>query len=220
MSHEATAWVARKSKAKGSELLVMYVIGNHAHPDGTGAYPSQSTISAEARLSVRGVQDILYRLIEMGELIVIRNRQMIADKIHGQNEYQIPGVVRDGFWAPMPAIEEDQPQSLRVADTEQPRSTHVADAEQTQIHCVLTKQNLTQPSDQWEEFQERQKREQERRAAKVKPTRWRGQSQRRSFAYDEATRESAQERRSREAREQVARVAPAIQAYRDRRAGQ
>jgi hypothetical protein len=36
--------VLERSRAEGTDLLVLLAIAKHAYPDGTGAYPSEATI--------------------------------------------------------------------------------------------------------------------------------------------------------------------------------
>ena len=54
------SWVIEKSSQKGSNLLVLLMIANHAHTDGTGAYPAIPTLAAESRLSA--IQSSLKKL--------------------------------------------------------------------------------------------------------------------------------------------------------------
>jgi hypothetical protein len=94
MSIQAMSWVLENSGHGGSELLVMIVIANHCHSDGTGAYPSIETIAEEARMSTRGVQYVIQRLLDAPdkELVIEPDAGPF-----GSNLYSIPGVKRDGF---------------------------------------------------------------------------------------------------------------------------
>ena len=92
MSVQAMSWVIEKSGQKGSNLLVLLMIANHAHTDGTGAYPSVATLAAESRLTERGVQYILAKLESSSELVIERDAGP-----RGTHLYSLPGVVRDGF---------------------------------------------------------------------------------------------------------------------------
>jgi hypothetical protein len=49
-------------------LLLLLAIADHAHPDGTNAFPSQHTLAKKTRLSVRQVRRLLDRLVDGGEL--------------------------------------------------------------------------------------------------------------------------------------------------------
>lgn len=70
MSVQATAWVIERSKQKGSHLLLLIMIANHAHADGTGAYPAIGTLARECRMSERQIKRMLPELEASGELIV------------------------------------------------------------------------------------------------------------------------------------------------------
>lgn len=108
MSSEASAWVFQRSKHSGGALLVFLSIANHCHPDGTGAWPSLDTLAAYSRMSKRGIQYIIERLEESGELKVVRTkRKGVSEVWTGRNEYIIPGVVEDGFYATRKPFEED-----------------------------------------------------------------------------------------------------------------
>jgi hypothetical protein len=98
MSHQATTWVLEKSECEGIDFIVLFVIANHCHPDGSGAFPSVKTIAAQSRCSERGARYAIERLEQLGELIVKRTKGAVANqKWHSRNDYTIPGVVRDGF---------------------------------------------------------------------------------------------------------------------------
>lgn len=70
MSVQATAWVIQHSEHKGSNLLLLIMIANHAHADGTGAWPSVSTLAKECRMSERQIKRMLPELDASGELVV------------------------------------------------------------------------------------------------------------------------------------------------------
>jgi hypothetical protein len=55
---------------KGSALLLLLAIADHAHDDGGGAYPSIETLSQKIRMSVRQTQRALRVLEAAGELKV------------------------------------------------------------------------------------------------------------------------------------------------------
>lgn len=75
MSVQALSWVIGRSKARRGDLLVAIMIANHAHSDGSGAFPSLATLAAETRLSRREVVYCIHRLEAMGELEVTRERE-------------------------------------------------------------------------------------------------------------------------------------------------
>ncbi len=68
MSVQAQTAVINHSRARGSVYTVLLMLANHAHADGTNAYPSVETLAREARVSVRTVQGALQHLIAMGEV--------------------------------------------------------------------------------------------------------------------------------------------------------
>lgn len=68
MSYQASTAVTLHSRHSGTDLLVMLMLANHAHSDGTNAFPSIPTLARECRMSDRGIQYIIARLVESGEL--------------------------------------------------------------------------------------------------------------------------------------------------------
>ena len=68
MSIKCTSRVWDHSAASGTELLVLLAISDHAHEDGTGAYPSVDTLATKCKISRRSVQRYLKNLSENGEL--------------------------------------------------------------------------------------------------------------------------------------------------------
>lgn len=84
MSAQCTGRVWRYSKHKGSDLLVLLAIADHAKDDGTGAWPSVASIAQKTRLSERNVRYSLKKLEASGELVVERNAGP-----KGANLYQI-----------------------------------------------------------------------------------------------------------------------------------
>lgn len=87
MSGYAVGHVLRTSQATGTSLLVLIVIAEATHQDGTGAWPSVETISHFARTTERSVRRIIHALEASGELTIERNAGP-----HGTNLYAIPGV--------------------------------------------------------------------------------------------------------------------------------
>lgn len=72
MSIRALSWVFEHSEvAHRGDLLVLLVLADHAHDDGTGAYPSVMTIARKARLSERGAQYALRRLEKVGAIVSV-----------------------------------------------------------------------------------------------------------------------------------------------------
>lgn len=73
MSVQAQSWVIANSRHKGSELLLLLMIANHAHADGTNAFPSTGTLAKECRMSARQIRRLLRILEASGELITHRH---------------------------------------------------------------------------------------------------------------------------------------------------
>jgi hypothetical protein len=69
MSIEAVSWVLRHSEAKLGARLVLIALADHAHPDGSEAYPAVETLARHTRLSRRAVQSALRTLEAEGEII-------------------------------------------------------------------------------------------------------------------------------------------------------
>lgn len=73
MSIRVMSQVWATSQHKGSALLMLLAIADHAHDDGGGAYPSVATLSEKTRMSERQCRSLLRTLEKSGELIVERN---------------------------------------------------------------------------------------------------------------------------------------------------
>jgi helix-turn-helix protein len=87
MSGYAVGHVLRTSHASGTSLLVLIVIAEATHQDGTGAWPAVASIAQLARTTERSVYRVLRQLEKAGELVVDRGAGP-----HGTNLYSIPGV--------------------------------------------------------------------------------------------------------------------------------
>jgi hypothetical protein len=74
MSVKVMGLVWERSRASGSDLLVLLAIADNAHDDGAGAWPSIDTLAFKTRLSRRNVQYVLKHLEALGELSVERGR--------------------------------------------------------------------------------------------------------------------------------------------------
>jgi hypothetical protein len=68
MSIKAIQVVLDESRHKGSALLLMVVLANYAHDDGTYAFPSVATMTRYTRLTRKNVQLLLRKLEQSGEL--------------------------------------------------------------------------------------------------------------------------------------------------------
>lgn len=75
------------SQHKGSALLLLLAIADHAHDDGRGAYPSVAALARKIRMSERQVQRIL-QLLEASEEVGIqwgegpRGTNLITVRLH------------------------------------------------------------------------------------------------------------------------------------------
>lgn len=91
------SWVIEHSKHKGNAFVVLLMIANHAKSDGTGAWPSVSTLAKEARISSRSVQYVTRRLERSGEL-----ETKVACGPGGSNLYSLPAYAK--LAPPPPAV--------------------------------------------------------------------------------------------------------------------
>lgn len=81
MSVHATSWVLKHSDERLANRLVLLVLADHAHEDGSKSFPSVATIAAEARLSRRAVQNCLRDLEENGSI------STVGESHYGTTEY-------------------------------------------------------------------------------------------------------------------------------------
>jgi DNA-binding transcriptional regulator PaaX len=64
------SWVLRHSEESVSgRRLVLLVLADHAHEDGTCSWPSIATIAKETRMSERGAQYALRKLEQAGRIV-------------------------------------------------------------------------------------------------------------------------------------------------------
>jgi biotin operon repressor len=116
LSWQAASFVTAHSEHKGSYLLTLLMIANHAHADGTGAWPSIATLAKETRMSERGVQYCIQKLKESGELEVIPDGGP-----KGVNGYRIVGMTqslrdeRNGVTQSSTTMTQDLPSSDAIA---------------------------------------------------------------------------------------------------------
>jgi len=87
VSGYAVGHVLRTSRSSGTSLLVLIVIAEATHQDGTGAWPAVASIAQLARTTERSVYRVIRNLERAGELVVERGAGP-----HGTNLYAIPGV--------------------------------------------------------------------------------------------------------------------------------
>lgn len=84
LSVQAISWVLDYSEARLGPRHVLISIANHAKSDGSGAWPSVSTIARESKLSEREVRYALRELEKSGELRTQRGKGP-----HGCNLYSL-----------------------------------------------------------------------------------------------------------------------------------
>lgn len=82
MSIRVTSWVFDHAPVKGTDLVLLLVIGDRANEDGTDAWPAISTIAKRSRVPRRTAQRRLRRLEEVGELVTL-----VGIGPRGQNIY-------------------------------------------------------------------------------------------------------------------------------------
>jgi hypothetical protein len=99
VSVQAMAWVIDKSTHGGSPLLVLLMIANNADTDGFSTVPIQD-LALQCRLGKRTVSRIIAEKLDpSGELITTRWLYPDSRTGKGKHQYQIPGVIRDGYHA-------------------------------------------------------------------------------------------------------------------------
>lgn len=75
MSRKAEALVWDRSRAKGSDLLVLLCIADCTNEEGRFAWPSVQRLAVLTRMSERGAQYVLHRLERRGEILVDWNNE-------------------------------------------------------------------------------------------------------------------------------------------------
>jgi hypothetical protein len=131
MSVQATSYVIEHSKQKGSALLLLIMIANHAHSDGSNAFPSVETLAKECRMSVRQIIRLVSELEASGELVVERSagrnahnyaivmkknsgnpKKLNSDKLSGLNSDKLSGLNSDK----LSGLNSDKLSGLKVAN--------------------------------------------------------------------------------------------------------
>ena len=77
------SWVIDHAEVGGSELLVLLMVANHAHPDGSKAFPGNDRLAIECRMSERQVRRLLHQLVAHGHLTVDDSRSFYGTKVYG-----------------------------------------------------------------------------------------------------------------------------------------
>lgn len=91
LSVQAISWVLDHSESRLGPRHVLISIANHSKSDGTGAWPSVSTIARESKLSEREVRYALRELEKSGELKTQKGKGP-----RGCNLYSLPHVRLQG----------------------------------------------------------------------------------------------------------------------------
>jgi Helix-turn-helix domain len=88
--------VLNRSKAKGTQRLVLIAVADNARKEDGFAYPSQQTIARKAGVSIRQAQRAIPKLVELGELRV--------EKHHRRTDHYwvFPGNLYDTATSPKP----------------------------------------------------------------------------------------------------------------------
>jgi hypothetical protein len=109
--------VWRYSRHKGSALLLLLAIADHAHDDGGGAWPSQETLAKKTRLSVRQVRRLLDYLVAAGELKLEERPGSTAllTVLTGADKMSDPG--HEDVRPPRTALDEGSTKSPTTPDT-------------------------------------------------------------------------------------------------------
>jgi hypothetical protein len=71
-----------RSEQKGSALLLLLAIADHAHDDGAGAYPSAQTLAKKIRMGVRQTRALIGKLERSGELRIERGAGPHATNVY------------------------------------------------------------------------------------------------------------------------------------------
>jgi hypothetical protein len=111
------------SRSKGSALLLLLAIADHAHDDGTGAWPSQETLARKTRMSVRQVRRLLDLLAAGGELTIEErpgDTARLTVLVRGDNLSDLPAQDVRGDHADADALNVRPPRTSDDADPGQP----------------------------------------------------------------------------------------------------
>jgi hypothetical protein len=167
MSVQALSWVIEKSRQRGSNFVVLLMIANHAHSDGTNAYPSYERLAKESRLSARSVMRIVDALIASKELQTERGVGP-----HGTNVYSLPlipvestdidGVSNLTYDKPGPKPvphlgpkchpNRKEPNKPPVSSPSKPSPTKFLPPTEGEVHAYMVEQQLENPADEAKAF--------------------------------------------------------------------
>lgn len=169
LSHQATTWVLERSEQEGIEFIVLFVIANHCHPDGSGAYPSIPTIASQARVCERRARYAVKHLEESGELLVHRSLGGVANQEwKSRNDYILPGVIRDGFYTERrPKTDNSQRHDMPMETIPSGTASGIPSGTAVPPNNPLNLEpEQSNNSPEWIAYQERLRKEQERKEEK------------------------------------------------------
>jgi hypothetical protein len=119
MSTKVMLEIARHSTAKGNAKLVLLLLASYAHPDGTHAEMSLSTIAREAGLSRRQVNTIVHFLADTGHVLLESGagtygtnryavqRPWLTQGNHFPSATTSPGAITAPVGQPLPTIDKE-----------------------------------------------------------------------------------------------------------------
>ncbi len=93
VSIQAEQWVAKKSRQKGSALLLLTLIAKDAGPDGRNRNTTTQRLAADSRLDRRTVGRNLHLLEESGELVCETRGTGGSSSV-----WFLPGVARERYY--------------------------------------------------------------------------------------------------------------------------
>lgn len=153
MSIHALSWVLKHSPEQGGNRLVMIVLADHAQDDGRFAWPSVPTIAHEARMTRRGVQLVLRKLVASGAIVErgkTRTGTMIYDIVMG-GERSAPGGEQSSSKGANSATSGGEPRSPEPSKEPSkrnqkkiltPEEEHEVFAEWLGYHCVRSERTV------------------------------------------------------------------------------
>lgn len=88
MSYDITNSIWASTTQKGDSLLLLLALASYANEEGI-CWPSQATLASRARCSERGARNILHRLIESGDVEVLRKGGALPGEGHASTIYRL-----------------------------------------------------------------------------------------------------------------------------------
>lgn len=139
--------VWKESRSKGSELLLLLAIANYAKDDGSGAWPSITTLAADTRMTDRNVRFVIKRLEDRGELVVHRGAGphgtnlydivLGVKSLHPEKSSGLKSSVSGGEAGFTPPLKRASPEPLLIRqEPSEMASRSFSDAEERVVRCV------------------------------------------------------------------------------------